>query len=199
MTLGTKSTGPNDAFYWSLLEPLFKYQPRPPFTPLTSSKQIIGLLQPYFDKKFSETEENRLVEDEFSQTRSSRRPRHPPVHLGLCAPGGGRKKLGKDGYGPGSGDKKGKRKRPTEEIKAEKAERAEKRRLKMEEKKQKVAEKEQKRKLREELKEQERLAKQEAKEKKALAKKSTASSSSSSSKQLGSNSSSPSVYEKEDH
>lgn len=161
---------------------------------------MIGLLQPYFDKKFSETEENRLVEDEFSQTRSNRRPRHPPVHLGLCAPGGGRKKLGKDGYGTGSGDKKGKRKRPTEEIKAEKAERAEKRRLKMEEKKQKVAEKEQKRKLREEIKEQERLAKQEAKEKKAQAKKSTASSvASKQQSSLGSNSSSPSVYEKEDH
>ncbi|CAO3621827.1 unnamed protein product [Cunninghamella blakesleeana] len=173
-------------------EPKFKYTPRPPFTPVTSNKQVIGLLQPYFEKKLSEAENGRIIEDEFITGRHRHKSRYPPVNVGTNGPGGiGRKKTGRDGYGSGQSDKKGKRKRPLEEIKAEKAERAEKRRLKMEEKAQKLAEKEQKRKLREEIKEQERLAKQEAKEKKALARKS--------SKQLSTTSvSSPTVYEKED-
>ncbi|CAO3611432.1 unnamed protein product [Cunninghamella echinulata] len=173
-------------------EPKFKYTPRPPFTPITSSKQTIGLLQPYFEKKLTEAENGRLIEDEFITGRHRHKSRHPPVNVSTNGPGGnGRKKSGRDGYGSGQSDKKGKRKRPLEEIKAEKAERAEKRRLKLEEKAQKLAEKEQKRKLREEMKEQERLAKQEAKEKKALARKS--------SKQLSTTSvSSPTVYDKEE-
>ncbi|ORX60257.1 hypothetical protein DM01DRAFT_1380641 [Hesseltinella vesiculosa] len=139
-------------------EPQYKYTPRPPFTPVTSTKQVIGLLHPYFEKKLSE--DDRLVEDEFNAMIGYRRTRYPPLHQ--SSTGGNRKKQ-KD-YSSSSGDKKGKRKRVTEEVLAE---RAEKRRLKLEEKAQKIAEREQKRRMREE----ERLAKQEAKERKAQARK----------------------------
>ncbi|KAI8066805.1 hypothetical protein BC940DRAFT_257389 [Gongronella butleri] len=142
-------------------EPQYKYPPRPPFTPVTSSKQVIGLLQPYFEQKLADAEE-RLVEDEFNTNIRYRRPRYPPLQQSTSS--SSRKKQ-KD-YA--ASDKKAKRKRPTEEILAE---RAEKRRLKMEEKEKKLAEREQKRRLREEMKDKERQAKLEAKERKAQARK----------------------------
>ncbi|CAO3653291.1 unnamed protein product [Mucor hiemalis] len=149
----------------------YKYPPPPSFLAVTSEKPIIGLLQPYFSKRLSDP--NRpLVEDEYIPNRNKNRPRYPPSNKNST----GKKKPSKEsaggGLGPGGENKKSKRKRPTEEIVAEKAERAEKKRQKMEEKAQRIAEKEQKRKLREELKEQEKQAKIEAKEKKkALNKK----------------------------
>ncbi|KAL0092816.1 hypothetical protein J3Q64DRAFT_1231691 [Phycomyces blakesleeanus] len=148
-------------------EPLPKYPPPPPFTPLTSEKELIGLLQPIFRKKLADTPHG-LVEDEYLP-RNRNRPRYPPINKNS---GIGRKKTAKDGSSSGGGSgngadsKKSKRKRPLEEIKAEKAERAEKKRQKLEERAQRMAEKEQKRKLRDEMKEQERQAKLEAKEKK---------------------------------
>ncbi|KAI9019481.1 hypothetical protein CLU79DRAFT_234322 [Phycomyces nitens] len=148
-------------------EPLPKYPPPPPFTPITSEKELIGLLQPIFRKKLADSPHG-LVEDEYLP-RNRNRPRYPPINKNS---GIGRKKTAKDGSSSGGGsgngidNKKSKRKRPLEEIKAEKAERAEKKRQKLEERAQRIAEKEQKRKLREELKEQERQAKLEAKEKK---------------------------------
>ncbi|KAI9315156.1 hypothetical protein BX666DRAFT_1959745 [Dichotomocladium elegans] len=160
-------------------EPAPKYAPPPPFTPITSEKQVIGLLQPVFQKKLAETPSGHLTEDEYIPNRHRGRPRYPPTNKVL----NGRKKPSREngpGSSPGgpgmSGDsRKTKRKRPPEEIQAIKEEREKKRRQKLEEKAMRAAEKEEKRKLREELKEQERLAKQEAKEKKAQAKKPAAS------------------------
>ncbi|KAI9496603.1 hypothetical protein BDB00DRAFT_807985 [Zychaea mexicana] len=151
-------------------EPVLKYPPPPPFSAITSEKQLIGLLQPVFQKKLSESTGS-LVEDEYVPNRHRNRPRYPPTNKTMS----NRKKPLKDSginsassgaAGAGGENRKTKRKRPPEEIMAIKAERAEKKRQKLEEKAQRTAEKEQKRKLREELKEQERLAKQEAKEKK---------------------------------
>ncbi|GAA5801474.1 hypothetical protein HPULCUR_006922 [Helicostylum pulchrum] len=142
----------------------YKYTPPSNFLPVTSEKQIIGLLQPYFLKRLSDPAT--MLEDEYIPNRNKNRPRYPPTNKTNA----GKKKLSKESSGGGSGNgndhKKSKRKRPTEEIVAEKAERAEKKRQKMEEKALRIAEKEKKRKLREELKEQEKLAKIEAKEKK---------------------------------
>ncbi|KAI7882180.1 hypothetical protein K492DRAFT_206338 [Lichtheimia hyalospora FSU 10163] len=165
-------------------EPEFKYPPAPPFTPVTSEKQMIGLLQPLFQKKLADAPNGRLTEDEYVPNRQRGRPRYPPTNKLLS----GRKKPLKDagsnnalsGASAGGDTRKTKRKRPPEEIQAIKEEREKKRRQKMEERAQRAAEKEEKRKLREELKEQERLAKQEAKDKKAQAKKPNASGSSNS-------------------
>lgn len=131
---------------------------------------MIGLLQPYFQKRLSDPS-HPLIEDEYIPNRHKNRPRYPPTNKNSA---GGKKKPSKEAQasGPGGEHKKSKRKRPTEEIVAEKAERAEKKRQKMEEKEKRIAEKEQKRRLREELKEQEKLAKMEAKEKKKLMNKS---------------------------
>ncbi|KAI8139598.1 hypothetical protein BJV82DRAFT_626694 [Fennellomyces sp. T-0311] len=151
-------------------EPVLTYPPPPAFTPITSEKQLIGLLQPVFQKKLAESTRG-LVEDEYMPGRHRNRPRYPPTNKSTSS----RKKPLKDsgmnsassgGGGSGNESRKTKRKRPPEEIMAIKAERAEKKRQKLEEKAQRTAEKEQKRKLREEQKEQERQAKQEAKEKK---------------------------------
>ncbi|RCI06534.1 Transcriptional activator spt7 [Rhizopus stolonifer] len=146
-------------------EPQYRFPPPPNFLPIKSEKAFIGLLQPYFAKKLP------LVEDEFIPNRNKNRPRYPPTNK-IAA---GRKKLAKDSShsNTGTDHKKYKRKRPAEEIVAEKAEKAEKKRQKMEEKAQRIAEKEQKRRLREELKEQEKQAKMEAKEKKKLLNKKT--------------------------
>ncbi|ORY98465.1 hypothetical protein BCR43DRAFT_512654 [Syncephalastrum racemosum] len=151
-----------------------KYPPPPAFTPVTSDKALIGLLQPVFQKKLSV--EGGMVEDEYILNRHRNRPRWPPTNKTAS----GRKKPLKDtntnsntSQAGASGEaRKTKRKRPLEEVMAEKAERAEKKRQKQEERQQKMAEKEQKRKMREEQREQERQAKQEAKLKKAQAKKS---------------------------
>ena len=149
----------------------YKYPPPPIFLPVTSEKSIIGLLQPYFLKRLSDPNKP-LVEDEYVPNKNKNRPRYPPTSKNSA----NKKKLSKESSGGGSGaggdNKKSKRKRPTEEIVAEKAERAEKKRQKMEEKAQRIAEKEHKRRLKEELREQEKQAKMEAKEKKkALNKK----------------------------
>jgi transcriptional activator SPT7 len=149
------------------IEVSYKYQPPPVFVPVTSEKNIIGLLKPYFAKKLSDPNKP-IIEDEYVLSRNKNRPRYPPTNRTNAS---GRKRPSKDPSlaGAAGGDnKKSKRKRPTEEIMAEKAERAEKRRQKLEEKAQRIAEKEQKKKMREELKEQERLAKMEAKEKKKV-------------------------------
>lgn len=137
---------------------------------MTSEKQMIGLLQPLFQKKLADAPNGRLTEDEYLPIRQRGRPRYPPTNKLLS----GRKKPLKDagsnnaltGTSAGGDTRKTKRKRPPEEIQAIKEEREKKRRQKMEERAQRAAEKEEKRKLREELKEQERLAKQEAKDKK---------------------------------
>ncbi|KAI9268278.1 hypothetical protein BDA99DRAFT_603761 [Phascolomyces articulosus] len=152
-------------------EPTPNYPPPPPFTPVTTEKQLIGLLQPVFQKKLADTTRT-LVEDEYIPNRHRIKPRYPPTNKTTT----NRKKPLKDSGmnsasaggagGAGGENRKTKRKRPPEEIQAIKAERAEKKRQKLEEKAQRTAEKEQRRKLREELKEQGRLAKQEAKEKK---------------------------------
>jgi transcriptional activator SPT7 len=152
---------------------LYKFPPPPNFQPITSEKSVIGLLQPYFAKKLSDPERP-LVEDEYIPNRHKNRSRFPPTNKNST----GRKKLSKEssgagGSGAGGDHKKHKRKRPTEEIVAEKAEKAEKKRQKMEEKAQRIAEKEQKRRLREEAREQEKQAKIEAKEKKKLLNKKT--------------------------
>ncbi|KAI7863084.1 hypothetical protein BDF14DRAFT_1847660 [Spinellus fusiger] len=149
-------------------EPLPKYLPPPPFTPVASEKELIGLLQHVFRKKLNDAP-RALIEDEYIPSRNRNRSRYPPTNKNSVM---GRKKTAKDGSfsgggaGNGGDNKKSKRKRPLEEIKAERAERAEKKRQKLEERAQRMAEKEQKRKIREELKEQERQAKLEAKEKK---------------------------------
>lgn len=147
----------------------YKYPPPPTFLPLTSEKSVIGLLQPYFAKKLSDPSRP-LREDEFIPSRNKNRPRYPPTNKTAA----GRKRLAKEAAVVASDHKKYKRKRPTEEIVAEKAEKAEKKRQKLEEKAQRIAEKEQKRKMREELREQEKQAKIEAKEKKKLLNKKTA-------------------------
>ncbi|GAN05795.1 SAGA transcriptional complex subunit [Mucor ambiguus] len=144
-------------------EPQYKYPPPPSFLPLTSEKNVIGLLQPFFAKKLSDPSGKPLIEDEYIP-KSKNRPRYPPTNKTAA----GRKKLAKEASSSQADHRKNKRKRPTEEIVAEKAEKAEKKRQKMEEKAQRIAEKEQKRKLREELREQEKQAKIEAKEKKKL-------------------------------
>ncbi|CEP13306.1 hypothetical protein [Parasitella parasitica] len=144
-------------------EPQYKYPPPPSFLPLTSEKDVIGLLQPYFAKKLSDPAGHPLIEDEYMR-RSKNRPRYPPTNKTAA----GRKKLAKESSSLQAEHRKNKRKRPTEEIVAEKAEKAEKKRQKMEEKAQRIAEKEQKRKMREELREQEKQAKIEAKEKRKL-------------------------------
>ncbi|KAI8636118.1 hypothetical protein BD408DRAFT_426659 [Parasitella parasitica] len=149
-------------------EPQYKYPPPPSFLPLTSEKDVIGLLQPYFAKKLSDPAGHPLIEDEYMR-RNKNRPRYPPTNKTAA----GRKKLAKDLSSLQADHRKNKRKRPTEEIVAEKAEKAEKKRQKMEEKAQRIAEKEQKRKMREELREQEKQAKIEAKEKKRLMNKKT--------------------------
>ncbi|KAG1106850.1 hypothetical protein G6F42_016588 [Rhizopus arrhizus] len=149
-------------------EPQSKYPPPPSFLPLTTEKNVIGLLQPYFAKKLSDTAGHPLIEDEYLP-RNKNRPRYPPTNKTAA----GRKKSAKEASSSQADHRKNKRKRPTEEIVAEKAEKAEKKRQKMEEKAQRIAEKEQKRKLREELREQERQAKIEAKEKKKLMNKKT--------------------------
>ncbi|KAK4521289.1 uncharacterized protein ATC70_011903 [Mucor velutinosus] len=149
-------------------EPQYKYPPPPSFLPLTSEKNVIGLLQPYFAKKLSDPSGKPLIEDEYIP-KSKNRPRYPPTNKTAA----GRKKLAKEASSSQADHRKNKRKRPTEEIVAEKAEKAEKKRQKMEEKAQRIAEKEQKRKLREELREQEKQAKIEAKEKKKLMNKKT--------------------------
>lgn len=154
-------------------EPPPAYPPPPPFTPLRSEKEVIGLLQPYFAKKLSEAPNGHLIEDEYNPSKLKLKTRYPPSDR----PSSGRKRLLKDTginglstnvTGAGVEVRKTKRKRPLAEIEAERAERAEKKRLKLEEREKKLAEKEQKRKLREEMKEQERLAKLEAKERKVL-------------------------------
>ena len=149
-------------------EPQYKYPPPPSFIPLTSDKNVIGLLQPFFAKKLSDPAGHPLIEDEYIP-RNKNRPRYPPTNKTAA----GRKKLAKESSSSQADHKKNKRKRPTEEIVAEKAEKAEKKRQKLEEKAQRIAEKEQKRKLREELREQEKQAKIEAKEKKKLMNKKT--------------------------
>ncbi|KAG1627861.1 hypothetical protein G6F45_007342 [Rhizopus arrhizus] len=153
-------------------EKMLKYQPPPNFLPVTSEKDIIGLLHPYFTKRLSDTT-TPLIEDEFIPNRNKSKPRYPPTTKNVP----GRKKIPKEASagGPGArGDiRKYKKKRPAEEINAEKAEKAEKKRLRMEEKAQKIAEKEQRRRLKEELKEQEKQAKIEAKEKKKAQSKKT--------------------------
>ncbi|KAL0136261.1 hypothetical protein V8B55DRAFT_1537872 [Mucor lusitanicus] len=149
-------------------EPQYKYPPPPTFLPLTSEKNVIGLLQPFFAKKLSDPSGKPLIEDEYIP-RSKNRPRYPPTNKTAA----GRKKLAKEASSSQADHRKNKRKRPAEEIVAEKAEKAEKKRQKMEERAQRIAEKEQKRKLREELREQEKQAKIEAKEKKKLMNKKT--------------------------
>lgn len=151
-------------------EPQYRFPPPPSFVPITSEKTLIGLLQPYFAKKLTEAAASTrgLIEDEYIPNRNRNKPRYPPSNK----PTQGRKKSNKEASGTGSGaggeHKKHKRKRPAEEINAEKAEKAERRRLKMEEREKRIAEKEQKRKLKVELKEQEKQARIEAKEKKKL-------------------------------
>ncbi|KAG0172229.1 Transcriptional activator spt7 [Apophysomyces sp. BC1034] len=153
-------------------EPLFKYPPPPAFTPISSERDVIGLLRPLFRKKLSEATQG-LFEDEYLPNRYRNRPRYPPTNKNSAV---GRRRAGRDGNtsggsGGAGGEKKSKRKRPLEEIKAEKEERDLKRRQKIEERAQKQAEKDRKKELREKQKQQERQAKIEAKEKKALAKK----------------------------
>lgn len=154
-----------------MLEPKLAYPPPPPFTPVTSETEFIGLLRPFIKSKMTE---KGLVEDEYIPNKHKSRPKYPPTNKTNT----GRKRPLKDSSpnstglgagGLGGESRKTKRKRPLEEILAEKAERAEKKRQKMEEKAQRLAEKEEKRRLREELKEQERMAKQEAKERKVEA------------------------------
>ncbi|KAI8364636.1 uncharacterized protein BYT42DRAFT_589889 [Radiomyces spectabilis] len=139
------------------------------FTSVTSENQLIGLLKPFFMEKLA-TSSGALIEDEQIPNRHRNRPRYPPIKKNFS----NKKGSSKDAVGDGGsqGDKKGKRRRGIEEIQAEKAERAEKRRQKLEERAQRLAEKEEKRRIREEIKEQERLAKLEAKERKQNAKKS---------------------------
>ncbi|KAI9264766.1 hypothetical protein BY458DRAFT_513918 [Sporodiniella umbellata] len=146
-------------------EPDLKHQPPPKFLQITSGQNIIGLLQSYFEKRLGDSA-NPLIEDEFIPNRNKSKPRYPPTTKNVP----GRKKIPKEASTGGSGSRgdirKYKKKRPTEEINAEKAEKAEKKRLRMEEKAHRMAEKEQRKKLKEELKEQEKQAKIEAKEKK---------------------------------
>ncbi|KAF7724387.1 Transcriptional activator spt7 [Apophysomyces ossiformis] len=154
------------------VEPLYKYPPPAAFTPIGSERDVIGLLRPFFRKKLGESPQG-LVEDEYLPNRYRNRPRYPPANKTSAA---GRRRTGRDGAASGSSglpgsEKKSKRKRPLEEIKAEKEERDLKRRQKIEERAQKQAEKDRKKELREKQKQQERQAKMEAKEKKALAKK----------------------------
>ncbi|KAI8980411.1 hypothetical protein BDB01DRAFT_796328 [Pilobolus umbonatus] len=142
-----------------------KYPPPPSFIPIRSDNGIIGLLRPYFSRRLIDSDQP-LIEDEYIPNKNKNKSRYPPTNKGNL----GKKKTSKESLGSGSTNenKKAKRKRPMEEIVAEKEERAEKKRLKLEEKAQRLAEKEQKRKLREELKEQEKQARIEAKEKKKV-------------------------------